>query len=373
MKVRKDQRFMTAAEWDNFICAFRELKEGFLKGVDKPSLDNFPDEHAAAFKHKNEHDWKVHSEWDDKKKVWHHRGTHFLAWHRVFINEFENRLRREVSNVTIPYWNAFKDPFPEALKKISDNEGQRVEFPSNELSTLLPDFDEKDFEDFQIDLEVGYHNHVHAELGRTMGRRHSPRDAGFWLHHAFVDKQWGHWFQKLNGATPPSMDEWLKGDEIVKGKRVRDVLHTPQLGYVYGDGIFNDIEKQGSSTFVSNLQEGMILCAKLMSGDDYYAKLSVLRLTSVAAFITMQQFPNCLPGAKVPIWPADTMYCDLRAGKVNVSKEQAHILIVKTPAGSNAAYRIEAVNGTKLEEFTGITDFTANNGAGAVDEEMLYI
>ena len=168
------------------------------------------------------------------------------------------------------------------------------------------------------------------------------------------------------------MDQLIKGDEIVKGKRVRDVLHTPQLGYVYGDGIFNDIEKQGSSAFVSNLEEGMILCAKL-SGDDYYAKLLVLRLTSVAAFITMQQFPNCLPGAKVPIWPSDTMYCDLRAGKVDVSKEQADILIVKKPAGSAVTYRIEAVNGTQLEEFTGITDFTANKGEGAIDGEMLYI
>ncbi len=368
MKIRKDQRLMTAVEWDNFVCAFRELKEGFLKGVAKPSLDDFADEHAAAFKDKN-HDWKVHSHFKDGQ--WH-RGPHFLAWHRVFLNAFENRLRREVPSVTIPYWNAFKDPFPEALKKISDNEGKRVPFPPNELQSLLPNFEEKAFEDFQFDLEVGYHNHVHAELGRTMGRRHSPRDAAFWLHHAFVDKQWGHWFQKHGGAAPPSMDELIKGDEIVKGKRVRDVLHTPQLGYVYGDGIFNDIEKQGSSTFAANLQEGMTLCVKL-NGDNYYAKLMVLRLTSVAAFITMQQFPNCIPGSKAPIWPADTMYCDLRAAKVDVPKEQAHIRIVKAAAGSSATYRIEAVNGTELEEYTGITNFTAQNGQGAGDPEMLYI
>ena len=134
MKIRKDQRLMTAVEWDNFVCAFRELKEGFLKGVAKPSLDDFADEHAAAFKDKN-HDWKVHSHFKDGQ--WH-RGPHFLAWHRVFLNAFENRLRREVPSVTIPYWNAFKDPFPEALKKISDNEGKRVPFPPNELQSLLP-------------------------------------------------------------------------------------------------------------------------------------------------------------------------------------------------------------------------------------------
>jgi len=107
MKVRKNQKNMTTIEWENFICAFRNLKEGFLKGVERPSLDDFADEHAIAFKDSGNgklHEWKAHSH-DG------HVGTHFLAWHRVFLNEFENRLRREVPDVTIPYWNAFKDPF----------------------------------------------------------------------------------------------------------------------------------------------------------------------------------------------------------------------------------------------------------------------
>jgi hypothetical protein len=31
------------------------------------------------------------------------------------------------------------------------------------------------------------------------------------------------------------------------------------------------------------------------------------------------------------------------------------------------------VNGTRLTTFTGITDFTADNGQGATDYDMLYI
>ncbi|GKS65814.1 hypothetical protein YTPLAS72_31180 [Nitrospira sp.] len=148
MKRRKNQKYLTTSEWDDLIFAFRKLEEGFLKGVEKASLDDFADEHAKAFKNRYMHDWLVHSDWDDKKQVWHHKGTHFFAWHRVFLNEFENRLRREVHGVTIPYWNALTDPFPEELKKISDNEGKRVPFPARDLYFLLPDFSEKDFETF---------------------------------------------------------------------------------------------------------------------------------------------------------------------------------------------------------------------------------
>ena len=230
MNIRKASNTLTAAEWDNFVCAFKNIKEGLFKGVAKPTLDDFADEHAAAFKEKN-HSWYVHAHAIERM----HWGVMFFAWHRMFLNEFENRLRREVAGVTIPYWNALKEPFPEELKKISDNNG--AEIPANKLS--LPNFNETDFEIFQQDLETGYHNQVHAYLGGTVGRRHSPRDATFWLHHAFVDRKWGHWFEKHNGALPPTMESWLQGDEIVKNKKVKDVLHTPQLDYVYGNGIYN--------------------------------------------------------------------------------------------------------------------------------------
>jgi hypothetical protein len=85
-------------------------------------------------------------------------------------------LRREVPGVTLPYWNALKNPVPEELKPIADNAGTVI--PPKSLD--LPNFAETDFETFQHDLEVGYHNEVHAALGHTVGRAHSPRDATFW-------------------------------------------------------------------------------------------------------------------------------------------------------------------------------------------------
>jgi hypothetical protein len=363
MKVRKSNRTMTSEEWENFVCAFKNMREGLFKGVAKPTLDDFADEHAAAFNEKKHHDWYVHSHGLDRG----HWGLMFLAWHRVFLNEFENRLRREVPGVTIPYWNAFKDPFPEELKKISDNEGERVNISPN----LLPDFSETDFEAFQFDLESNYHNTVHAQLAGTMGRTHSPRDAAFWLHHAFVDRQWGHWFQKHNGASPPTIDQLIKGDEIVKGKYVKDVLHTTQLDYVYDNGVYSNVERKGSESTAIVLKEGMILGIKMT--EDFHAKILVSQLSSVAAFLTLQQFPYGKPGSKLGVFPPNSCYCDLIVGKFDVPQEKAHIHVSKKTAGSTVTYTMEPVNGARLAIYTGITDFSAYNGEGATDYNMLYI
>jgi hypothetical protein len=87
----------------------------------------------------------------------------------------------------------------------------------------------------------------------------------------------------------------------------------------------------------------------------------------------MQQFPYLKPGSKVPIWAAETMCCDLRAGKLKVDREEAHIRIRKETAGSSVSYIMEAVNGTKLGLYSSITNFAVNAGDGATDLEMLCI
>lgn len=354
---------MTPTEWDNLVNAYQKIQQGLFKGVEKPSLDDFVEEHAAAMKEEN-HSWLVHTHGADKG----HWGLMFLAWHRVFLNEFENRLRKEVPGVTIPYWNAYKDPFPEELKKISDNEGERL----NLSTSLLPNFDESDYETFQHDLEVNYHNWVHAGLGQTVANpMKAPRDAAFWLHHAFIDRQWGHWFQKHNGALPPSMEKQILGDEIVRGKKVKDVLHTTQLDYVYDNGVYSNVERKGSANFCIDLQKDMILCAKL--NDDFHVKMSVYNVTNTAAFLTLQTFPFGKPGPKVGMFPPHTAYCDLILGKFDVPRERAHVRVLKETVGSSIIYKMETVNGTKLAQYTGITNFAANNGVGVTDYNMLYI
>ena len=205
-----------------------------------------------------------------------------------------------------------------------------------------------------------------------MGRRHSPRDAAFWLHHAFVDRQWGHWFEKHNNAPPPALETIIRGGDIVGDNwTVREVLHTTQLDYVYGNGIYKSIQKDGSDRFSATLSMGKIFCVKMP--DEFYAKMQVIALSPYTATLTMQHFPNRTPGIKKGIFPTKTMYVNLISGKVDVPQNEGHVRFVKTTSGENATYRIEAVNGTQLAEFTGLTDFTANNGDGATDYEMLYI
>lgn len=366
MKIRRNQKDLTQSEWDNFVEAFKAIKQGLFKGVDKPSLDDFADEHAKAFKDKFNHLWQVHTHFHNGEIE--HKGIHFFAWHRQFLSEFESRLRREVSSVTIPYWNAFKDPFPEELKKITDNEGEDARLTTSNL----PDFSLTNFEDFQENLELNYHNPVHGNLGQTVARRHSPRDASFWLHHAFVDRQWGHWFEKHNGTLPATMNQKILGDEIIKGKLVRDVLHTAPMGFVYGNGVFGCIDKKGSDTATLTLVKDMILAVKL--NDDYFAKIKVWALSKYTATLIIKSYPNCIPGEKTLNFISETMYYKLDTNTIRVSENEGHLKFdVTEKSDGSKTYKVKPVNGVKIAEFTGITDFTGNNGEGTTDFDMMYI
>jgi hypothetical protein len=170
--------------------------------------------------------------------------------------------------------------------------------------------------------------------------------------------------------VPSNLDQLIKGGEIVTGKKVKDVLHTPQLDYVYDNGVYYNVQDKGSTTFRSSLNQGMILTADL--GGDLLAKISVYQVTNVAAFILVQPFLHGIPMAKLGVFPPHTTYVDLRP-RIDVPADQAHVRIVKNTANSQSTYTIEAVNGTRLATFTGITDFTADGGQGATDYDMLYI
>ena len=63
----------------------------------------------------------------------------------------------------------------------------------------------------------------------------SPRDPIFWLHHAMVDKVWADWQRAHPGAAfnPPNTDEVLRPTPIFT-RKVREVLKTTDLGYIYG-------------------------------------------------------------------------------------------------------------------------------------------
>ena len=88
----------------------------------------------------------------------------------------------------------------------------------------------------------GLHNNVHTWVGGIQGNQagimndimYSPADPIFWLHHAFIDKQWSVWQQvpahtglipQLAGADRV-LDPWTE--------TVDNALSITDLGYSYG-------------------------------------------------------------------------------------------------------------------------------------------
>lgn len=94
--------------------------------------------------------------------------------------------------------------------------------------------------DFYQQTESPPHNNVHISVGSDMGTMYSPNDSIFWLHHAFVDKQWNDW-QQLNprnarvyGGTNSDGSPALSDDRLHPyNHRVADVFDTRNLCYIY--------------------------------------------------------------------------------------------------------------------------------------------
>jgi hypothetical protein len=97
--VRKDQAKLTKGEWDAFVDAINELRR---KNADKPRYGDFVSVHVTAMSHKGM-DWGVHTHMGEL-------GRNFLAWHRLYLLRFEERLQEASSDVAIPYWTRLRIP-----------------------------------------------------------------------------------------------------------------------------------------------------------------------------------------------------------------------------------------------------------------------
>ena len=174
----------------------------------------------------------------------------FLAWHRVYLLEFENLLQTIDPSITIPYWNWSKNlAFPEWLNELLPTsmvnrmgEAYDVERAIG-ANGPLPDPNvtrhgmttHQTFTDFTLFLEgwqpYGAHNQVHMYVGGTMGTMYSPADPVFWMHHAECDRLWHIWqlthaeeHASLTGQAA-IMDPWAY--------RYKDVADISALDYGY--------------------------------------------------------------------------------------------------------------------------------------------
>jgi tyrosinase len=235
LRVRKNQKNLSAIEWARFIGAIEGLAEA---GIPSPTYSDFVNVHIQSMDTHAGHAWGAHT-------MGGHDGRNFLTWHREYLAKLEARLATINPLVTIPYWDWVNDrAIPSQLSDPSDLTAWGITRGATFNGAALPSaawinsilatgVTPPDFTAFSLALESP-HNMVHNLVGGTMATSASPADPLFWLHHAFIDKLWADWQLTNTGAAfnPPNTSETLQPPPIMT-RTVNQVLNTRSLGYVY--------------------------------------------------------------------------------------------------------------------------------------------
>jgi hypothetical protein len=226
---RKNQKSMTAAEWQAFKQAIKSLKDAPTSAT-SPNYQQFVDCHVQAMT--QHHEWGAHG------------GINFLTWHRDYLQHFEARLRSFNPAVFIPYWNWVEDrAIPTAMSSTTDLTSWGVtRNPSPDfrgvanaanLTTLMG---QTTFNAFTGMVEASpFHNLVHVVVGGPTGAMSgaaSPSDPIFWLHHCFIDKLFADWQNGHKTIAHPNKDLLLQPAPFITrtNAQVWDILN---LGYSY--------------------------------------------------------------------------------------------------------------------------------------------
>ncbi|PYV09693.1 MAG: hypothetical protein DMG07_22580 [Acidobacteria bacterium] len=231
MILRRDQKNLTNAEWNDLIDAINKTHG---VGAPAPRYRDFVRVHVRAMDMSDPAgmSWGVHSMGPMM------RGRNFLAWHRHFVRRLEKRLRRVHPTIAIPYWDAINDrQLPPRLTGATLLSSWSV--TRNWNPNILPDPGDlaaanamTTFRAFQATLEGPVHGLVHNALGGDMGSSASPTDPLFWLHHANLDRIWAIWQGNNPGQAPQNAAEVLQPPPLF-GVKVSSVLSISALGYRY--------------------------------------------------------------------------------------------------------------------------------------------
>lgn len=207
-----------------------------------------------------------------------HTTRWFLPWHRAYLLELENLLRRIDCRITVPYWpyaNNPTDPFsslPFGDQWMGDNgdpnnnyyvpdsqfgipwippsKGTYLTreyldspiFPTLTLLNQIMATAASAYGSFSDQLQYSYHNGIHVSIGGDMATVASPYDPIFFLVHANVDRAWDTWQKsstsKLNAygsfsttATMPFMFDNLNFNSVksleLSGIRYVKIMSDP--------------------------------------------------------------------------------------------------------------------------------------------------
>lgn len=173
----------------------------------------------------------------------------FLPWHRAYIQDYEDALRKISPNVTLPYWDWIGTPsIPDRFKNPPldherDPGGGNTQLPVE--SDVKDAVDTPDFYVFggvrcsappfkgKVELQHGL---VHTWVGGDMADMDTFRaafDPIFWSHHANVDRLWAQWQGKFGNDGPSDTSASLSG--LDTARTVANVLNIGPdgLGYEY--------------------------------------------------------------------------------------------------------------------------------------------
>ncbi|RPE81613.1 tyrosinase family protein [Vulcaniibacterium tengchongense] len=197
--------------------------------------------------------------------------NHFLPWHRLFVQFFE-QIVRTVSgrpDFTLPYWNytsyepTKRGIVPHRFRQPTDatfsvlyradrttlaNTGQPIhrDQPGDAMDISLP-MSKANYSSagsvmgFCRTIDSGIHSRIHVLVGNSLNMGSVPyagRDPLFWVHHANVDRMWASW--NRNGGVNPSTATWAQtefvfadgnGDRVVC--KLVDCFDIATLGYTY--------------------------------------------------------------------------------------------------------------------------------------------
>ncbi|KAK3749700.1 hypothetical protein QZH41_014973, partial [Actinostola sp. cb2023] len=215
--------------------------------------------------HKNEYDSLVSSHTRNFGRGIHTK-KQFLPWHRWYLLEIENLLRKVDCRVTVPYWDwslfsgkpwrrTLDDIFSSAPWSfggdggrgncVTDGPFSRYRWtttPSDHSQCLKRNFNGNppdivavaevmkytvnEFDQFELGLRDTLHNNMHCRIGGkggTMCSRSSANAPEFLLHHGFTDKLWNDW-QKKGPEYKHVYYRWIGSTMLGTGLRPRSFL-----------------------------------------------------------------------------------------------------------------------------------------------------
>lgn len=194
-----------------------------------------------------------------------HWGWDFLTWHRGNLWMLERIMRDAIKEpqFALPYWDASQHPRIPAAYWGANNplgDSTRLQDATDEIPVDLLDiagpltldnffafggypYDNKSGDLVEGSLEGSFHNNVHNWIGGNMGMFATAGfEPLFSVHHNNIDRGWEAWRTMRPGIADPKDPRWLNRtyqftDERGRREdvRVRDMLDTTKMGYVFDD------------------------------------------------------------------------------------------------------------------------------------------